>query len=110
MEGLINIDEFKKLQIRIGEIRNAGKIENTDKLLRLIVSFGEEERQIVSGIAEYFPDPAKLIGKKVAFAYNLGPKTIRGLESKGMILAAAGEDGSFSLLEATNVPGGAKVR
>ena len=120
MDEKISIDDFKKLDIRVGEIRSAGKIEGTDKLLRLIVSFGpsaalamedrEEERQIVSGIAEYYPDPGTLIGKKVAFAYNLEPRTIRGQESQGMILGVSGEDGSFSLLETSGVPSGAKVR
>lgn len=109
MEGKISIDEFKKAEIRVGEILSAVKVENTDKLLQLKVSFGDEERQIISGIAEYFPDPGALIGKRVAFATNLEPRIIRGLESQGMILGASAEDGSFSLLEAS-CSAGARVR
>ena len=107
----IDIDTFKRAEIRIGEIRSAEKVENADKLLRLEVYFGGEEvRQIVSGIAAYFPDPQALVGKRVAFAYNLMPRTIRGLESNGMILAASGEDGSFALLEAPGATPGARIR
>jgi len=112
----ISIDDFHKVDIRVGEIMSAEKVPDTDKLLRLKVRFGKiknvdaveeqnEERQIVSGIAAYFPDPAALVGKKVAFAYNLAPRIIRGLESNGMILGALGDDGSFSLLEATSAAG-----
>ncbi|MDE2213163.1 MAG: hypothetical protein KGJ34_01350 [Patescibacteria group bacterium] len=110
-EGKIDIDAFKRAEIRVGEIRSAEKIENADKLLRLRVYFGgSEERQIVSGISAYFPDPQALVGRRVAFAYNLKPRTIRGLESDGMILAASGEDGTFALLEATGASPGARVR
>lgn len=97
---MITFDEFKKLEIRVGEILSAEKVPETDKLLKLSVAMGEESpRQIISGIAEYFPEPEKLIGKKVAFAANLEPRVIRGLESQGMILAAKNEDSVFSLLE-----------
>ncbi len=109
--GTIDIDTFKRADIRIGEIRSAEKVADADKLLRLMVYFGgDEERQIISGIAAYFPDPSTLVGKKVAFAYNLKPRVIRGLESNGMILAASCEDGSFSLLETHDVPAGARIR
>lgn len=108
-EGKITIDDFKKVEIRVGEILSAVKVENADKLLQLKVSFGTEERQIVSGIAEYYSDPGALVGKKVAFATNLEPRVIRGLESQGMILGASGEDGSFSLLEAS-CSAGARIR
>lgn len=97
----INIDDFKKLEIKIGEIKSAEKILDTDKLLRLSVDFGEENpRQIVSGIAMYFSNPEDLVGKKCAFATNLEPRVIKGLESQGMVLAVSGGEGSFfSLLE-----------
>ena len=107
----ISLDEFKKAEIRVGEIVSAEKVEGADKLLRLMVRFGEEERQIVSGIALYYPDPGALLGVKCAFAYNLAPRTIRGLESNGMILAATGENGVFSLLRADpNLPSGSVIR
>jgi len=107
----VDIDTFKRADIRIGEIQSAEKVADADKLLKLIVWFGgEEKRQIVSGIAEYFPDPSALVGKRVAFAYNLQPRIIRGLESDGMILAAVDGDGAFSLLETHAVTPGARIR
>ncbi len=110
---MISIDDFKKLEIKIGHILSAEKVENADKLLKLSVDMGEETpRQIVSGISMYFPDPQTLVGKKCAFAANLEPRTIRGLESQGMILAVnGGEEGGefFSLLETSGdvLPGSA---
>ena len=107
----ISIDDFKKVEIKIGHILQAEKVPETDKLLRLAVDFGEEKpRQIVSGIAIYFQDLEKLIGKKCAFATNLEPRVIKGFESQGMILAVSG-DGFFSLLEVLeNVPAGSQIK
>lgn len=97
---MVTIDDFHKIEIKIGEILSAEKVEDADKLFRLSVGFGEEiPRQIVSGIAMYFPDPQVLVGKKCAFCTNLEPRVIRGNESNGMILAVSTEDGKFSLLE-----------
>lgn len=107
----ISIDDFKKIEIKIGHILSAEKIEDTDKLLKLSVDFGEEKpRQIVSGIAIYFPAVEDLVGKKCAFATNLEPRVIKNLESQGMILAVSGEN-FFSLLEVSeNVPAGSETR
>lgn len=115
----INIDDFKKVEITIGEILSAEKIEGSEKLLKLIVSFGDptggaspdnqERRQILSGIAAYFPEPQALVLKRVAFVTNLPPRIMMGLLSQGMILAATAADGSFSLLEAPHTAPGAKV-
>lgn len=109
---MITIEDFSKVEIKIGEILAAEKVENADKLLRLSVSFGEETpRQIVSGISAYYPDPQALVGKKCAFCTNLEPRTIRGLESNGMILAVSTEDGKFSLLETlSEIPAGSKIK
>ena len=97
---MINIEDFKKVEIVVGKILSAEKVPDTDKLLRLSVDLGEEKpRQIVSGISLYFPDCAVLIGRKCMFVANLEPRMIRGLESQGMILAVSTEDGKFSLLE-----------
>jgi methionyl-tRNA synthetase len=111
----ISIDDFKKIEIKIGEIKSAENVENSAKLLKLSVDFGEEKpRQILSGIAVYFPDPNSLIGKKCAFATNLEPRMLMGMESQGMILAVSGGEGEqsyFSLLEATgNTPPGASAK
>lgn len=97
---MINIDEFKKIEIVVGKILSVEKVPDTDKLLKLSVDLGEEKnRQIVSGISSYFPDINTLIGKKCMFVSNLEPRIIRGVESQGMILAVSTEDGKFSLLE-----------
>jgi len=108
---MITIDEFKKVEIKIGNILSAEKIEGADKLLKLSVDFKEDApRQIVSGIALYFDNPQDLVGKKCAFATNLEPRIIRGFESNGMILAVSSKDDEnkfFSLLETNQdvVPG-----
>ena len=98
---MINIDEFKKVEMRIGHILAVEKVPDADKLLRLTVDLGEEKpRQIISGIALYFPDPQVLVGKRVPFVANLEYRTIRGYESQGMIMATSNDKGFFSLLEA----------
>ena len=110
---MISIDDFKKLEIKIGLVLAAEKVPETDKLLKLSVDFGEEvPRQIISGISSYFPDPSLLIGKKCAFVANLEPRVIKGLQSQGMILAVSGDEGEFfSLLETGNdVPPGSTVK
>ena len=107
----ITFNDFKKLDIRIGEIKSVEKVPDTDKLLRLEVDLGEENpRQIISGIAEYFPDIQTLVGKQCPFVANLEPKMIRGLESNGMIMAASTDTANFSLLIADSaLPAGTKV-
>lgn len=97
---MLTIDDFKKVDIRIGEIRSVEKVPDTDKLLRLEVDLGEEKpRQIISGIALYYGDIGMLVGKKCAFVANLEPRVIRGLESQGMVMAVSDVEGHFSLLE-----------
>lgn len=99
-EPRINYDDFKKVEIKVGKILTVERIEKSEKLLKLSVDFAEDSpRQIVSGIAKYFPEIEKLIGKKCAFVTNLEPKPLMGLESNGMILAVGGGDNPFSLFE-----------
>lgn len=96
----ISYDDFKKVEIKIGKILTVERIEKSEKLLKLSVDFAESApRQIVSGIAKYFPEIEQLIGKKCAFVTNLEPKPLMGLESNGMILAVGGGDNPFSLFE-----------
>lgn len=105
----VSYEQFKLVEMRVGEILSAERVPETDKLLRLSVNFGEETpRQIVSGIAAYFPEPTELVGIKCAFVTNLEPRVIRGLESQGMIMAV-GEGETFSLLRVASsaVPGSA---
>ncbi len=109
---MITFEEFKKVEMAVGEILSVEKIPDTDKLLKLSVNLGEEvPRQIVSGISGYFPDPAVLIGKKCMFVANLEPRMIRGFESNGMILAVSTEDNKFSLLEPNaDIPVGTRAK
>jgi methionyl-tRNA synthetase len=105
----IEYDDFKKVQIQVGEIMHVEPVSGSEKLLKLTVKFGEEERQILSGIAK-FVSPEELVGKKVPFVTNLKPRAMMGLESNGMILAATDADGNFSLLNVdTSVASGTHV-
>lgn len=95
----ITIDEFSKIEVQIGTVRSAERVPETDKLLRLTVDFNEVSpegekslRQIISGIAAYVSDPESLVGKQLSFVTNLAPRTIRGLESNGMLFAVGSED------------------
>ena len=89
----IGIEDFAKVEMRVGQIKTAERIVGADKLLKLTVDIGTEIRQICAGIAQYY-EPEKLIGRKVAVVVNLAPRKLRGVESNGMIIAAAvGPDG-----------------
>lgn len=136
---MISYEDFSKVEIKVGKILSAEKIPETDKLLKLRVDFGDKEgvapapaaaagageqttipvspilqsdiRQIISGIALYFPDPAVLVGKKCMFVTNLEPRAIRGFESNGMLFAVSTADGKFSLLEPNNdIPPGTRAK
>jgi methionine--tRNA ligase beta chain len=106
---MIIFDDFKKLDIRIGKILSAEKIKGTDKLMKLEVDFGAEKRQIVAGIAEFFT-PDHLIGKEIPVLMNLEPRSIRGIESQGMILAIDVEGKPVLLHPEKEVPPGSVIR
>jgi len=93
----ISFDDFSKLDMRLGTIVQAEKVEKADKLLKLTVKTGADERTIVSGIAEHY-QPEAVIGKTVLVLLNLAPRKIRGIESQGMILMAENEAGELSFL------------
>jgi methionine--tRNA ligase beta chain len=95
--GNISFEDFKKLEIRVGKVLSAEKIEGADRLLRLEVDFGDEKRQIVSGIAEFYK-VENLEGKEFIFLVNLEHRKFKGIESQGMILAAD-DDGNPVLLQ-----------
>lgn len=109
---MITYDDFAKLKIALGKILSVDVVEGADKLLRLSVDVGEETpRQIVSGIRLFFEDPQTLVGKTFPFLINLEHRTIRGVESQGMILAASTEEGGFALLEPhPPLPPGTKIK
>ena len=107
---MISFDEFKKLDIRIGKIVSAEKMEGADKLLKLMFDFGSNEMvQILSGIAEFY-DPSTLVGKQVPVIVNLEPRTLRGQISNGMILAADVEGKPILLHPGQEVPPGSVVK
>ncbi|MCD6243838.1 MAG: methionine--tRNA ligase subunit beta [Candidatus Korarchaeota archaeon] len=83
----ISFSEFKRLDIRIGEIVEAERIEGSKKLVKLIVDLGNERRQLVAGIAEYY-EPESLLGRQIVVVTNLQPRKFMGVESQGMLLAA----------------------
>ncbi len=127
----IKYEEFKKMDIRLGTIKEVEAVAETDKLLRCLIDFNETEtieekdeegniiksktvkklRQIVSGIHEYYPDPQVLVGKQVLYIVNLEPRTIKGVESNGMLMAVDGLDGNpVLLIPEVPVGTGSKVR
>ncbi|KUO52861.1 MAG: methionine--tRNA ligase [Desulfitibacter sp. BRH_c19] len=105
----ISIEDFMKVDLRIAEVLEAEKVEKADKLLKLKLKMGSEERTVVAGIAKYY-EPEKLVGKKVAFVANLKPAKLRGIMSQGMILAASDDDNLALLTPEKDLPSGAKIK
>lgn len=85
---MITLDDFKKLDIRIATVVSVEKLPNADKLLKFIFDLGSEKRQILAGMAEFYPDPSVLVGKQIPILTNIEPRTLRGEVSHGMIVAA----------------------
>ncbi|PYS94191.1 MAG: methionine--tRNA ligase [Acidobacteria bacterium] len=114
-EGVVNqieIGDFAKVELRVGEVLTAERIPKSDKLLRFTVDLGEAQpRQILAGIAEHY-EPETLVGRKLIFVANLKPRKLRGLESQGMVLAASvGDEGKPILATFTeDVPNGARLK
>src|SRR5687767_3172720 len=88
-EGTITIDDFAKVDLRVAVVLAAERVPKTEKLLKLDLDLGSEQRTIVSGIAEFY-EPEALVGKRIVIVANLKPARIRGVESRGMLLAAGG--------------------
>jgi methionyl-tRNA synthetase len=87
--GVIQYEDFAKVELRIGQVQAAVAVPKADKLLQLTVDVGEPEpRTIVAGIAQAYPDPAALVGKRIVVVANLAPRPLRGITSQGMLLAA----------------------
>lgn len=106
---MINIDDFVKVELKVGEVLEAEEIEGSDKLLKLKVDLGEgSSRQILSGIKQYYK-PTHLIGKQFVFVANLEPRMMMGFESNGMILCAEGKK-PIPLKPSKKVANGAKIK
>jgi len=109
MGETISFSEFQKLDIRIGRILEAERVEGTRNLIRLEVDIGKEKRQLVAGVARWYK-PEELEGKLIVVLANLEPKKIRGIESQGMLLAADVNGRPVLLTVEEEVPPGTKVR
>jgi methionyl-tRNA synthetase len=107
----ITIDDFAKVELRVGLVKSAEKVQGADKLLKVMVDIGDEVRQVLAGIALAYA-PEQLVGRKVVVVTNLAPRKMRGQESNGMLLAASdGADGKPVLVTfAEDIPAGAKVK
>lgn len=107
--GEITIDDFAKIDLRVATVIAAERVPKTDKLIKLQVKIGDEERTIVSGIAHHY-EPENLIGKNVIVIANLKPAKLRGIESRGMVLAASDGEGNLVLADAPGIASGSKVK
>ncbi len=106
----ITIDDFAKVELRVGRIESAERIQGADKLLKIMVNIGDEVRQVLAGIALAYA-PENLVGRKVVVVTNLAPRKMRGLESNGMLLAASTADGNPVLCTfAEDIAVGSKVK
>lgn len=107
-DNLITFDQFKAVEIRIGKVIACEKVEGADKLLKLQVDFGEFQRQIASAIAMHYA-PDDLIGREFPFIVNLEPRTFRGVESQGMLMATGTDEDVVLLEPSKEVPPGSEV-
>jgi methionyl-tRNA synthetase len=106
---MITIEQFREVQLRVATVRSAEPHPNADRLIVLRVDLGGEERQLVAGIRAHY-DPASLVGRQVVVVANLAPAMLRGVESNGMVLAAADEaNGKVVLLRPDEVVGAGSV-
>lgn len=106
---MITIDDFKKIELRVATIKEATRMENSEKMILLKISLGDQERQILSGIGLTYT-PELLVGKQVVVIANLEPRSMMGLESNGMLLAASDEEGPVLLIPESEVEAGSGVR
>lgn len=95
---VVSFDDFGKVDIRVGTVLECAKVPKADKLLQFLIDDGAEKRTIVSGIAKYYAEPEKLVGKQVCFIANFAPRKLKGIESQGMILSAEDRDGRLVLI------------
>ena len=106
----ISFEEFQKLDLRVGKIKDAKKVEGSEKLLKLEVDLGDKNITIMAGIAKDYLTPEKLINKQIVVVVNITPRTIMGVESHGMLLGAEDEDSKYYLLKPDEkVKNGSKI-
>ena len=97
------------MELRVATVLEAEKVENADKLLKLRIKVGEDERTLVAGIALHYR-PEELVGKNVVMVFNLKPAKLRGIESQGMVLAASDDEGNLQVLTVDKVKCGGRVK
>ena len=108
---MIAIENFQQIELRVATILAAERIEGADRILKLQIDLGTEQRQLVAGIARFYP-PEELVGKQIVVVANLQPAVIRGVESQGMLLAASNADGSELAIVTPQkpIPNGSRVK
>lgn len=108
---MITIEDFQKIELQVATIVTAERVPGADKLLKLQIDVGNEQRQLVAGIAKHY-SPEELLGKQIVVVTNLQPAVIRGVESNGMLLAASSDDQSHLALVTLQrpVPNGSRVK
>jgi methionyl-tRNA synthetase len=108
---VITLEEFQKIELRVATVLRAERVPGTDKLLKLQIDVGSEQRQLVAGIAKHYT-PEELLGKQIVVVANLQPAVIRGVESQGMLLAASTDDQAQLALVTLQrpVPNGCRVK
>ena len=94
----MSFEDFQKVDIRVGTVLECTKVPKADKLLQFLIDDGDKRRTIVSGIAQSYPEPEKLVGLQVCFIANFEPRKLKGVVSEGMLLSAADKDGRLVLL------------
>ncbi|MDP3954556.1 MAG: methionine--tRNA ligase subunit beta [bacterium] len=106
---MITYDDFKKLELVVAEVLEVERVEGSEKLLKLKVNIGKEERQIIAGIGKEY-EPEFMVGKKIVVIANLEPRQLMGLESQGMLLAADNEGKPVFLMPEKDAPAGSPVK
>lgn len=107
---MVKIDDFSKVELKVGVVLEAEEVEGAEKLIKLMVDLGEDKpRQILAGVKQWYK-PSELVGKQVIVVANLEPRMMMGLESQGMMLAADSEDGPVFLTTLKEVHPGTKIR
>lgn len=107
---MITFDDFQKLEIKIGKVVSVEKVAGADKLLKFVFDLGDEQRQILAGMAEFFDHLDKLVGKQMPILINIKPRKFMGYESQGMILAAEVKGRPILLHPAKEIPSGSIVK
>jgi methionine--tRNA ligase beta chain len=105
---MISFDDFKKVELKVGTVKEAERVEGSEKLLKLQVDLGAETRQILAGVGKVYA-PEQMVGRQIIVVTNLEPRQMMGLESQGMLLAASSDSGPILLTSEKEAPAGATV-